>query len=254
MELILGKTKFTNFCFLLKRNVFNEADEKITLFSYSKGKIYCTARAIKKQGSTIRGAVQPLCLSKYTFMPTGYNVFKITGADIIFNAFDLIYYPALFNNCMKGFFFLDKILPFSTPEPKIFALTCNYLKLFMSISKALITRKSKLKDNVAGKQNIYETETLLILISYEIKCLIQTGTFNLTGLLSEYKRLVHFLTCNSFIEIFEKGQEFLLRESTDLKGSSEAKETLSQELIKHKLLFLETHFMNAFNISMDIFD
>lgn len=270
MELILRKTKFTNYCFLLKRNVYSEADEKIILFSYSRGKLFCTARAIKKQGSALRGAVQPLCLSKYTFIPTGYNILKITGADIIFNAFDLIYYPALFTNCMKGFYFLDKIVPFSSPEPGIFALTCNFLKLFMSISKALIAQKSKLKEPGGVKKNIYETESFLILISYEIKCLIRTGTFKLKGLSSENKRIVRFLTCNSFMEIFETGREFLFRELTEenelteLKQSLEEKETSEskeafetkkrfiQEIIKNKLLFLENHLMNAFALSMDI--
>ena len=86
--------------FILKNQDAGEADVLVTILSEDWGKIYLYAQGIRKVESKLRGHIQPLLLSRFSFVATRSrwrdsgvegiaNGFRLTGADVI------EYFPAI---------------------------------------------------------------------------------------------------------------------------------------------------------------
>lgn len=198
---------FTNHSFLLKREISGEFDERLLLFTYSKGKISVTARAVKKQGSRVRGTLQPLCLSKLTYIPSKSGNLRITGAEMVFNAFDLVNWPGLFMVAVSGFTFLNKFLPFNCPDQEIFGLTCNYLKIFSAISDSIKNPDFlSLRHKNSIKEEPFIHEAQMINLSFLLKSIMISGINEIGNIPVKDKPYFKFLIKNSFIDILENGR------------------------------------------------
>ncbi|NLB18085.1 MAG: DNA repair protein RecO, partial [Syntrophomonadaceae bacterium] len=115
---------------VLKAFDLREADQILTLFSRDLGKIPVVAKGVKKSQSSLRGMVQPFCMSQFFLTRSGEMYLMTQGKNIRFfgniredldKTLQALYILEL----------LDKSLADYDPHPRLFNLTVevlNYLE------------------------------------------------------------------------------------------------------------------------------
>lgn len=112
---------------VLKSFDIGEADQILTVFSRDSGKISVMVKGVKKPQSSLRGMVQPFCLSHF-FLTRSGDIYLMTQGKII------KFYGNIRENLTKTLQavyileLLDKSLAESDPNPALFLLTAELFR------------------------------------------------------------------------------------------------------------------------------